>query len=44
MVGWDLGLWDYRFFIGSNVMDWPLQALRAVDEGHQVCVHTWSHQ
>lgn len=32
------------FFIGSNVMDWPLQALRAVDEGHQICVHTWSHQ
>ena len=33
-----------RFFIGSNVMDWPLQALRAHDEGHQICVHTWSHQ
>ncbi|WVQ73106.1 hypothetical protein IAR50_002670 [Cryptococcus sp. DSM 104548] len=32
------------FFIGSNVMDWPLQALRAYDEGHQICVHTWSHQ
>jgi len=32
------------FFIGSNVMDWPLQALRAVDDGHEICVHTWSHQ
>ncbi|KAL1408950.1 chitin deacetylase [Vanrija albida] len=32
------------FFIGSNVMDWPLQAIRAKDDGHQICVHTWSHQ
>ena len=32
------------FFIGSNVEDWPLQALRAIDDGHQICVHTWSHQ
>ncbi|OXH34185.1 chitin deacetylase 2 [Cryptococcus neoformans] len=32
------------FFIGSNVLDWPLQAMRAHDEGHEICVHTWSHQ
>lgn len=25
-------------------MDWPLQAMRAHDEGHEICVHTWSHQ
>ncbi|KAJ7244331.1 carbohydrate esterase family 4 protein [Mycena rebaudengoi] len=31
------------FFIGSNVMDWPLQAQRAVTDGHEICVHTWSH-
>lgn len=32
------------FYIGSNVMDWPLQALRGMDDGHHLCVHTWSHQ
>jgi hypothetical protein len=32
------------FFIGSNVADWPLQAIRAIKDGHQICVHTWSHQ
>ncbi|EJT97057.1 carbohydrate esterase family 4 protein [Dacryopinax primogenitus] len=32
------------FYIGSNIMDWPLQAMRAITDGHQVCVHTWSHQ
>ncbi|KAJ7624652.1 carbohydrate esterase family 4 protein [Roridomyces roridus] len=31
------------FYIGSNVMDWPLEAQRGVVDGHQVCVHTWSH-
>ncbi|KAF7982981.1 hypothetical protein HWV62_24580 [Athelia sp. TMB] len=31
------------FYIGSNVMDWPLQAQRAIADGHEVCVHTWSH-
>ncbi|KAL7420139.1 chitin deacetylase [Cryptotrichosporon argae] len=31
------------FYIGSNVMDWPLQAMRAIDDGHHICVHTWSH-
>lgn len=32
------------FFIGSNVMDWPLQAIRAKQDGHEICVHTWSHR
>ncbi|KAI6030088.1 hypothetical protein EDC04DRAFT_2898619 [Pisolithus marmoratus] len=32
------------FYIGSNVMDWPLEAQRAIADGHEVCVHTWSHQ
>ncbi|TXT11200.1 hypothetical protein VHUM_01951 [Vanrija humicola] len=31
------------FFIGSNVIDWPVQAIRARDDGHHICVHTWSH-
>jgi len=33
-----------RFYIGSNVIDWPLQAMRGLADGHQICVHTWSHQ
>jgi len=32
------------FYIGSNVMDWPLEAQRALADGHQICVHTWSHR
>ncbi|KIM44023.1 carbohydrate esterase family 4 protein [Hebeloma cylindrosporum] len=32
------------FFIGSNVMDWPLETQRAVADGHEVCIHGWSHQ
>ncbi|WFD00024.1 hypothetical protein MYAM1_002770 [Malassezia yamatoensis] len=32
------------FFIGSNVVNWPLQAQRAIVDGHDVCVHTWSHR
>lgn len=32
------------FFIGSNVIDWPLEAQRAVVDGHEVCAHTWSHR
>lgn len=31
------------FFIGSNVADWPYQAQRALTDGHDICVHTWSH-
>ena len=25
------------FYIGSNVMDWPLQAQRAIADGHEIC-------
>jgi len=32
------------FFIGSNVLDWPLEAQRGVADGHEICVHTWSHR
>ncbi|GHT84456.1 hypothetical protein FACS1894129_1120 [Actinomycetota bacterium] len=31
------------FYIGSNVLDYPLQAQRGLGDGHDVCVHTWSH-
>lgn len=31
------------YFIGSNAMDWPLEAQRAVADGHEICCHTWSH-
>ncbi|WFD24229.1 hypothetical protein MEQU1_002926 [Malassezia equina] len=31
------------FYIGANVIDLPLQAQRALADGHDVCVHTWSH-
>jgi len=32
------------FYIGSNVIDWPLEAQRGLADGHQICVHTWSHR
>ncbi|KAG2078955.1 glycoside hydrolase/deacetylase [Suillus decipiens] len=32
------------FYIGSNVMDWPLEAQRALSDGHEICAHTWSHR
>ncbi|BGP26463.1 chitin deacetylase, carbohydrate esterase family 4 protein [Rhodotorula toruloides] len=32
------------FYIGSNVLDWPLQAQRGLSDGHEVCAHTWSHR
>lgn len=32
------------FYIGSNVMDWPLQAQRGLTDGHQLAAHTWSHR
>ncbi|KAI5985733.1 carbohydrate esterase family 4 protein [Pisolithus albus] len=32
------------FYIGSNIMDFPLEAQRALADGHEVCVHTWSHR
>ena len=25
-------------------MDWPLQAMRGLEDGHEICIHTWSHQ
>jgi len=31
------------FYIGSNVQNWPLEAQRALADGHEICVHTWSH-
>ncbi|KAJ6524169.1 carbohydrate esterase family 4 protein [Mycena capillaripes] len=32
------------FYIGSNVLDWPLEAQRAIADGHEICAHTWSHR
>ncbi|KAM0756298.1 glycoside hydrolase/deacetylase [Meredithblackwellia eburnea MCA 4105] len=32
------------FYIGSNVVDWPLEAQRGLDDGHEICAHTWSHR
>ncbi|KAJ6588651.1 hypothetical protein B0H19DRAFT_1205964 [Mycena capillaripes] len=32
------------YYIGSSVMIWPLQAQRAVADGHEICVHSWSHR
>jgi peptidoglycan/xylan/chitin deacetylase (PgdA/CDA1 family) len=29
------------FFIGSNVMNWPLEAQRALADGHQICIRAW---
>jgi len=26
------------FYIGSNVMDWPKEAQRGLQDGHQICV------
>jgi peptidoglycan/xylan/chitin deacetylase (PgdA/CDA1 family) len=26
------------------MFDWPLQALRGITDGHEICVHTWSHE
>ncbi|GAA5873034.1 hypothetical protein JCM16303_006921 [Sporobolomyces ruberrimus] len=31
------------FYIGSNVLDWPLEAQRGLSDGHEICAHTWSH-
>jgi len=31
------------FYIGPNVQNHPLEAQRAVTDGHEICVHTWSH-
>lgn len=32
------------FYIGSNVIDWPLEAQRGLADGHEICAHTWSHR
>ncbi|KAE8212672.1 hypothetical protein CF327_g3702 [Tilletia walkeri] len=32
------------YYIGSNVLDWPLQAQRGLADGHTICIHTWSHR
>ncbi|POW09753.1 hypothetical protein PSTT_06595, partial [Puccinia striiformis] len=31
------------FYVGSNVIDWPLEAQRGLADGHEICSHTWSH-
>ncbi|GAA5993352.1 hypothetical protein JCM10908_001443 [Rhodotorula pacifica] len=31
------------FYIGSNVLDWPLEAQRGLADSHELCAHTWSH-
>ncbi|KAJ6602862.1 hypothetical protein DFH09DRAFT_1355043 [Mycena vulgaris] len=31
------------YFIGTNVMNFALEAQRAVADGHEICVHTWAH-
>lgn len=31
------------FYIGSNVATYPQAAVRALNNGHVLCVHTWSH-
>lgn len=31
------------FYIGSNVMDWPLEAQRALADGHEICVRKSLH-
>ncbi|KAL8290260.1 hypothetical protein RQP46_003199 [Phenoliferia psychrophenolica] len=31
------------FYIGSNTLDWPLEAQRGLADGHEICSHTWSH-
>ncbi|KAI8350132.1 hypothetical protein BD560DRAFT_376510 [Blakeslea trispora] len=31
------------FYAGSNVVQYPAAAKRALENGHQICVHTWSH-
>ncbi|GHT84464.1 hypothetical protein FACS1894129_1140 [Actinomycetota bacterium] len=31
------------FYIGANVRDFPLQAQRGLADGHDICLHSWSH-
>jgi Polysaccharide deacetylase len=30
------------FYIGSNVLDWPLEAQRALADGHEICARQCS--
>jgi len=30
------------FYIGSNVIDWPLEAQRGLADGHQLCMREYS--
>ncbi|WFD44341.1 hypothetical protein MPSI1_003008 [Malassezia psittaci] len=32
------------FYIGTNVKNLPYQAQRGLADGHDICVHTWSHR
>ncbi|WFD28998.1 hypothetical protein MSPP1_000002 [Malassezia sp. CBS 17886] len=32
------------FYIGTNVVNWPLQAQRGIVDGHDLCGHSWSHR
>jgi len=32
------------FYIGSSTLIWPLEAQRALADGHEICAHTWSHR
>ncbi|CAO3650249.1 unnamed protein product [Cunninghamella blakesleeana] len=32
------------FYIGSNAVDWPYQAMRGAKDGHHISSHTWSHR
>lgn len=32
------------FYIGTNVVTWPFQGQRGIADGHDICVHTWSHR
>ncbi|KAI8387489.1 hypothetical protein BD560DRAFT_363104 [Blakeslea trispora] len=31
------------FYIGSNVVTFPAAAKRGLNDGHHICIHTWSH-
>jgi peptidoglycan/xylan/chitin deacetylase (PgdA/CDA1 family) len=31
------------FYIGSNVQNWPYGAVRGLQDGHHLSIHTWSH-
>ncbi|KAI9478331.1 MAG: hypothetical protein EXX96DRAFT_608862 [Benjaminiella poitrasii] len=37
------GVKSNLFYIGSNVVTYPAAAKRALNDGHYICIHTWSH-